>query len=52
MTTKEKLMQGSQVICIGHKVDKIDRHLANYINKYPERDRIKIMFLRESEGVY
>ena len=32
--------------------DKIDVALANFINKYPEREKMKIMFLRESEGVY
>jgi len=26
--------------------------LANFINKYPEREKMNIMFLRESEGVY
>ena len=26
--------------------------LSTYINNYPERDKLKIMFLRESEGVY
>ena len=33
-------------------MDKVDLHLADYINQYPERDRIKVLFLRESEGVY
>ena len=33
-------------------MDKIDKSLGNYLNKYPERDNLKIMFLRESEGVY
>ena len=32
--------------------DVIDRKLAEYINNYPERNRLKIMFMRESEGVY
>jgi hypothetical protein len=26
--------------------------LETFINKYPEREEMKIMFLRESEGVY
>ena len=26
--------------------------MANFINGYPERDKMKILFLRESEGVY
>ncbi len=32
--------------------DAIDRRLAEYINNYPERSKLKIMFMRESEGVY
>ena len=52
MVDVENLMKGTQAICIGHKMDKVDAHLANYINQYPERDRIKVLILRESEGVY
>jgi intracellular sulfur oxidation DsrE/DsrF family protein len=36
----------------GKKNDKIDMALANFLNKYPERSNLKIMFLRETEGVY
>lgn len=32
--------------------DTIDESLARYINHYPERDQLKLIFLRESEGVY
>jgi len=32
--------------------DMIDRKLAEYINNFPERSKLKIMFMRESEGVY
>jgi len=32
--------------------DPIDKRLAEYINNYPERQKLKIMFMRESEGVY
>ena len=34
------------------KGDSTDEALANFINKFPEREQMKIMFLRESEGVY
>lgn len=34
------------------KEDQIDRKLAEYINNYPERNKLKIMFMRESSGVY
>ena len=34
------------------KDDSVDRRLAEYINNYPDRQKLKIMFMRESEGVY
>ena len=34
------------------KDDGVDRKLAEFINNYPERQKLKIMFMRESEGVY
>ena len=34
------------------KDDAIDKKLAEYINNYPDRQKLKIMFMRESEGVY
>ena len=41
-----------QAIYIGHRKDKVDIVLGNFINTYPEREKMKILFLRESEGVY
>lgn len=32
--------------------DSIDSALASFINNMPEKEKIKIMFLRESEGIY
>ena len=34
------------------KGDETDERLAGYINNFPDRQKLKIMFLRESEGVY
>ena len=34
------------------KNDAIDKKLAEYINNYPDRQKLKIMFMRESEGTY
>jgi hypothetical protein len=34
------------------KDDQIDKKLAEFINNYPERQKLKIMFMRESSGVY
>jgi hypothetical protein len=39
-------------IYIPVKEDAIDRKLAEFINNYPERSKLKIMFMRESSGVY
>jgi hypothetical protein len=39
-------------IYIPIKDDPIDRCLAEYINNYPDRNRLKVMFMRESEGIY
>ena len=47
-----EMEQGSQCIYIAHRPDKIHMTLGNFINKYPERKKMGIMFLRESEGVY
>ena len=30
----------------------VDMKLAEYINNYPDRQKLKIMFMRESAGVY
>lgn len=30
----------------------MDLALSDYINNYPERQKLKIMFMRETEGVY
>lgn len=45
-------LEHTQVIYIAHKTDKIDILLGNFVNKHPERKRMNIMFLRETEGVY
>ena len=39
-------------VYIPHKDDTTDRILGEYINSRPENDRLNIMFLRESEGIY
>ena len=45
-------MQGKIAVYIPVKEDPIDRKLADYINNYSDRAKLKIMFMRESEGVY
>ena len=39
-------------VYIPTKDDPTDKKLAEYINNYPDRQKLKIMFMRESEGVY
>ena len=34
------------------KNDFIDGRIAEYINHYPDRTKLRVMFLRESEGIY
>lgn len=39
-------------IYIPDNSDPIDKKLAEYINNYPQKSKLKIMFMRESEGIY
>lgn len=39
-------------IYIPLKDDETDKKLADFVNNYPDRNKLKIMFLRESAGVY
>ena len=32
--------------------DEVDMKVAQFINNYPDRNKLKIMFMRESAGVY
>lgn len=34
------------------KDDPVDVKMAEYLNNYPERTKLKIMFMREQKGVY
>ena len=45
-------LKSKVAIYVPVKDDPIDRQLADFINNYPDRQRLKIMFFRESEGVY
>ena len=39
-------------IYVPMKDDEVDKKLADFVNNYPDRNKLKIMFMRESEGVY
>ena len=45
-------LEKNQAVYIAHKHDKVDKALGNYLNRYPEKKKMNIMFLRESDGVY
>ena len=45
-------LKSKVAVYIPYKDDPIDEKLADFINNYPDRQRLKIMFMRESEGVY
>ena len=47
MNIKERI-----AVYIPVKNDVIDTKLAEYINNYPDQKKLKIMFMRESAGVY
>jgi len=47
-----EMLEKNQPIYIAKKYDRVDAALGHHLNTYPERDQLKIMFLRESEGVY
>ena len=44
--------QSKVAIYVPIRDDPVDMQLSEYINNYPQRDKFKIMFLRESQGVY
>lgn len=39
-------------VYIPMKDDPVDMKMAEFINNYPDRQKLKVMFMRESEGVY
>ena len=45
-------LKSKVAVYIPVKDDPVDEKLADFINNYPDRHRLKIMFMRESEGVY
>lgn len=45
-------LKSKVAIYIPVREDPVDKKLAEYINNYPDRSKFKIMFMRESSGVY
>lgn len=46
------MLEKNQAIYIAKKHDTVDRALADFVNKFPERKKMNILFIRESAGVY
>lgn len=46
-----KILENNQGVYIAKKTDMIDMALSNFLNNYADRDKIKILFIRESEGI-
>ena len=45
-------LKAKVAIYVPMKDDPVDEKLAEFVNNYPDRQQLKIMFLRESSGVY
>ena len=49
---KYQLLNSKGDIYVPDKQDQIDLSLGNYLNNFPNRNKLKILFMRESEGIY
>ena len=45
-------LHNNSAIYVCRKKDTIDESLGAFLNQYPERGKLQILFIRESEGVY
>ena len=45
-------LKAKVAVYIPIKGDSVDEKLADFINNYPDRNKLKIMFIREKKGVY
>ena len=45
-------MKARVAIYVPIKDDPVDVKVAEFINNYPDRNKLKVMFMRESAGVY
>ena len=45
-------LKAKVAVYIPIKDDGVDCRLADFINNYPDRNKLKIMFIRESKGIY
>jgi len=45
-------LKAKVAVYVPYKDDPLDLKMAEFINNYPDRNKLKIMFMRESVGVY
>ena len=45
-------LKAKVAIYVPIKDDPVDEKVAEFVNNYPDRQKLKVMFLRESTGVY
>ena len=45
-------LKAKVAVYIPVKGDEVDEKLADYVNNFPDRNKLKIMFIREKTGVY
>ena len=49
---KEVNEKMQKMIYVPARGDPVDQALSDYLCQYPEKERLKIMFIRQTEGVY
>jgi len=52
LMTQLHFLENKQSIYIPKKNDSIDKALGKYLKNHEERDTLKILFIRVSDGVY
>ena len=45
-------LKAKMTVYVPVKGDAVDQQMAEFINNYPERHKLKIIFVRESQGIY
>ena len=45
-------MRAKYQVYVPDREDPVDAMLSEYVNNFPERSKLRIMFMKESDGVY
>jgi len=49
---KEPVIESAYQFYTPVKTDMIDVRMGEFLNNYPDKDQLKVMFIRECEGIY